>query len=815
MRRQLKIITVLRMIGAGLLLASTALSSSAQRLGTGTLAEAAGPRVVKKLLGKEKTGPNLLQPDRWRPWQLGFDRKGDVFICDNGQDTQAQRGVSQTVILNQKQPEPLLAVAWSKAEGVTGSPDSNYSLYLDLTYQDGTPLWGQIAPFATGTHDWQRVEVLVFPEKPVRAVSFHMLLRSHGGKAYFRDPALRVIRVPEFAALFDAVPVEVPSQIDEGFQLRDVAANSAYLRLEKQALGIRMDCRTYQKAGATFFDVTLRETTGRDRAVCLIYSIPVPPQGLRWFQDPRSTVDVLPMREYMNSTSWRCGSNGRLSRYPLGAVGTPTQGIALGIDMTQPAFFRTGYHAATRELFLAYDLGFAPEKPEAKLRFCRFEFDPKHGFRGALSRYYELFPEAFTVRVPKQGLWMPFFKISEVQGWEDFGFCFKEGNNETAWDDAHGIITFRYTEPMTWWMPMKPELPRTYQAALQEAKRLAEQKHRSALALFTSGFHNEQGEFPARFLDTPWCNGAVWSMNSMPGISGEVTDFRNKWSSQIIETLYIQKRGGELDGEYVDSSEGYVTDELDFRRDHFAAARTPLVFSRESGKPAIFRGLIVFEYVQAIAHDMHGMGKLMMANGTPGRLCWLVPYLDVLGTETDWHRNGRWSPMSDAELLYRRSLCKGKPYCFLMNTDFDQFSPELVERYMQRALAYGMFPGFFSPNASEGHYFSRPELYNRDRALFRRYVPLCKAVAEAGWEPITLAETDHPRVYVERFGQKYLTVFNDDRDQHTVTITYQGNPPVKSRELVSGQVLSWANGRTKLRLSPEEVAVIELMSEKD
>ena len=51
---------------------------------------------------------------------------------------------------------------------MTGSPDIDYSLYLDLVYADGTPLWGQTAPFATGTHDWQRRQVVVFPEKPVQ-----------------------------------------------------------------------------------------------------------------------------------------------------------------------------------------------------------------------------------------------------------------------------------------------------------------------------------------------------------------------------------------------------------------------------------------------------------------------------------------------------------------------------------------------------------------------------------------------------------------------------------------------------------------------
>ena len=110
-----------------------------------------------------------------------------------------------------------------------------------------------------------------------------------------------------------------------------------------------------------------------------------------------------------------------------------------------------------------------------------------------------------------------------------------------------------------------------------------------------------------------------------------------------------------------------------------------------------------------------------------------------MGTETDWNHNGTWRPMSNADLLYSRALCKGKPYCFLMNTDFEKFTPDLVERYMKRSLAYGMFPGFFSHNASEGHYFTRPAIYNRDRPLFKKFVPLCKTVAEAGWEPITRA----------------------------------------------------------------------------
>ncbi|MHC4176936.1 MAG: hypothetical protein ACYSWU_05490, partial [Planctomycetota bacterium] len=680
-----------------------------------------------------------------------------------------------------------------------------------------TNLWGQAAPFSTGTHDWQRRQVLVLPEKPVRQVSFYMLLRGHAGKAWFRDPQLQVIETPQGACMFDGLPVVPQKPALDGFQVRDVAAGSDFVRIDREALGLRLDWKTTARAGVTSFDVTLSDTTGRDRAVTLVYAVPVQAERLRWLHDPRRSEQVEPQRQYVNASRFRVGSNGYLSRYPLAAVGDGDRGLALGIDMAYPAFYRIGYNSGTNELYLAYDIGLAPEKPAARVRFCRFEFDPRWGFRGALARFYEIFPAHFHCRTPRQGLWMPFAKISQVKGWEDFGFALKEGTNETRWDDQHGIVTFRYTEPMTWWMRMPQQMPRTLEAALAEARRLADrQGDPKAKALLSSGYHDATGRFPARLLDTPWCNGAVWSMNSMPAVRGEVTDFKNKWNAELREKLYGPKRAADLDGEYVDSSEGYVTDELDFRRDHFAAADTPLSFSPEEHRPAIFRGLIVYEYVRAIARDVHGMDKLMMANSTPSRLCWLAPMLDVMGSETNWNpggpsaAGGRWRPMSDAELLYRRAMCKGKPYCFLMNTRFEDFSHELVEKYMKRCLAYGMFPGFFSHNASQGHYFTRPELYERDRPLFKKYVPLCRLVAEAGWEPITLAHSSDERVHVERFANRYLTVFNDGPKRRTVTIRLDGAVPKSSRELLSGRATAWQEGKTTLTLGGEDVAVVEI-----
>ncbi len=374
------------------------------------------------------------------------------MLCDNGGNTAARRGATQSMELNQLRPEPIVAACESKAEGVGGSADSDYSIYLDLVYADGTSLWGQVASFSTGTHDWQRRQVVVLPEKPVKQVSFNLLLRGHGGKAWFRDAQLQVIHPPAGACLFDGLPVVPRGPAREGFQLRDVAAGSDFVyfsgpdelgpdgTLVHEALGIELrewDTRlTRQKYRTEETVATLTELTRKDRAVTLVFAMPIEGEPLRWLADPRRSVPVERGREYVNATQFHAGVNGLLSRYPLGAVGDK-RGHGPGRRPDRPAFCHIGYSVGTKELYIAFDIALTPERPKVELCFRRFNFDAAWGFRGALARYYELYPEAFRCRVRDQGLWMPFAKISEVQGWQDFGFRFKEGDNEPQWDRAH------------------------------------------------------------------------------------------------------------------------------------------------------------------------------------------------------------------------------------------------------------------------------------------------------------------------------------------------------------------------------------------
>ena len=262
-----------------------------------------------------------------------------------------------------------------------------------------------------------------------------------------------------------------------------------------------------------------------------------------------------------------------------------------------------------------------------------------------------------------------------------------------------------------------------------------------------------------------------------------------------------------------------MTADLNFRREHFRYTTVPLTFATDTGQPALFKGLAVFEFTRWFCDEVHTLGKLTFANGVPYRFTYLCPWLDVMGTETDWVRNRQYAPASHEQMSLWRTLAGAKPYLLLMNTDYDVFTSDMVERYFQRSLFYGMFPGMFSHNAADNPYWQNPKWYNRDRPLFKRYLPLIRRVAEAGWHPVTDAVCDNSRILLERFGpgpdgKIFLTVFNDSdvRQRGRVKIDWAAlgaSRPGSLRELLSRADLDDA-AAPQLELAPQAAEVVEI-----
>ncbi len=332
---------------------------------------------------------------------------------------------------------PVVVRGWSRAEGVDGSPDRDYSLYVDIIYNDGTPLWGRTANFQCGTHDWEQREILITPEKPIRTLSFYCLVRNHAGKVWFDEVEVEDAGASGAALWFQGVSVEpgpgtnAPGgslQVVEtgdglrlawagqritslkldgqelsggapgGFLARDVAANSDIYGFAEGAcpeLDLRLEASVTAHPDHLALAGRVLDTRGGDRAISWLLALPLEAAGWAWGDDIQQSRRIAGRSEYSREAEAECGLGG-LSVYPMGAVWNDRWGLALGLDMGQPAVFRIVYHAGTRQLFLACDFGLAPETSRfpggALFRLVIHRFDPRWGFRAAWQKYASLFP---------------------------------------------------------------------------------------------------------------------------------------------------------------------------------------------------------------------------------------------------------------------------------------------------------------------------------------------------------------------------------------------------------------------------------------
>ena len=121
---------------------------------------------------------------------------GDVAVQMTRKSSSDGNGyVSQWVHLNQTKAEPITLTAMSKAVGVktvgNGTAHSDYSLWADIIYQDGSKELLH-ETFPTGDQDWNRAAISHSPKKAIKDVKLLFMFRgSMTGTVYFDN--LRIL----------------------------------------------------------------------------------------------------------------------------------------------------------------------------------------------------------------------------------------------------------------------------------------------------------------------------------------------------------------------------------------------------------------------------------------------------------------------------------------------------------------------------------------------------------------------------------------------------------------------------------------------
>ncbi|MBU0609862.1 MAG: hypothetical protein KKI08_18405 [Armatimonadetes bacterium] len=788
--------------------------------------------VLQPLRADAKRGPNLIEnpgfeqlqdgkPVGWRS-QLATDWNVVATTPHGGKGsahfTRAADGptywISQNVTLNQKRPAPLVVSGWSKAEGVQGARGGEYSVWVDLAYMDGTPLWGQKAPFELGTHDWQHAEKVFVVSKPVRNATVNVLFRNGvSGQAWFDDLGLQELEVGG-GLIFDrtsATAVSAPTapgkaaatlrtkdglelafddtgriaslKLDGqllsgsspgGFWVRNVAAGGPWLRPrctvtsdntgltftgEEKRAGLKLQAQLTATDTGLDGHVTLTDTTGKDRAITAYFVLPLADLPWTWHNDILHSM-AAGGGEYTNASGWPI--SGIASAYPWCSLTTAGAGLAVGVPMDCPRVARMTYNGDLKALYVACDLGIVKDTinfpSQADFRFSVFRHDPAWGFRAATQRYYERHPQYFERRLNTGGIWMAFGDISKVKDWQDFGFAYDEHSaTPLQFDNDNGIASFSYIEPMTYWLPMAKSYPRTYEGAMQaladsEASGKPAQVGWAKLTRRCGDFTRDQ-KYDLSLQNQAWCDGAVFTLNPDPNIPEDADCPLNKahWS---YSKAWADKHLLLKDAPRLD---GIYIDSMpnwggvrNWRREHWRTVTVPLTFDPDLKEPVLLQMFSTWQFSKWVADDVHARGGVMNGNGGA-----LWPYFPALLDQTGQETGGILSPDT---MAMARTLLRDKPYSPLLNTRFSQLPADYHVSYFHRSALYCVFPSYFNGDYFEngkwviGRFFDKPEIYEPVRPLYKQFIPVLRRLYAAGWQPVTLATVEPAAVRVERYG---------------------------------------------------------------
>lgn len=522
------------------------------------------------------------------------------------------------------------------------------------------------------------------------------------------------------------------------------------------------------------------------RGMLLRFAFPLDAAGWTWHNDLQSAVpiradrvyeNVVPLRAWADLPEWKDQPDLRMgySNRNFCTVLSGPAGLCLAVPLDRPCIFRTAYRGRERRLQLVYDFALSPDtrKPnQAEFAFDLYACDPKWGFRAALEKYYRLYPDMFRNYVKEPGQWMAFNRLAEIDNANEFYFGLQEGASDPAYDDQLGVLSTTYFThagmgaDIPGYDPEKDPLPpHEVQVAAMEA---AFKRRTGVEGMYRQvGLVNAEGKLDVR----KWVAYAhlIAQFNLDPELP------YGRWTlDRALATIdqVGRTRKARLDGFYYDGLSAGVN----YRPDHFRTADAPCLWDPVAQKPLINNFFSSCEFARAAAELMRPRGRITMMNGALGASFYVAPWLDVLGSETGLR-------ISRERLNYIRSVTHHKPLLTLLKGDYhQQLGRPPIERYMKQCLAYGVFPGFFDWPTSGlgpgGRYWDHPSYFERDRDLHRKYQPLCRALAAAGWEPVTRARCASPRVFVERFGPAadgvaWFTVFNEGKQAEQATLTIE------------------------------------------
>jgi len=519
--------------------------------------------------------------------------------------------------------------------------------------------------------------------------------------------------------------------------------------------------------------------SSEDRCVRVRVGSGVNPSGWTWHEDTRFEEVVEPDSAARSRTCpIPLGGDERISVYPLGVISSTGGSICVETDLAEPRIYEILEEPQSAFFGIQYDLGMTmrtsnfPGRATFSCAFISRGPDKENAFRRALFDLYRRhtgFARKDSITSASSVLLADMSGVEHIQ---DFGIGFSVNGQGSSGNRKQDILDLGYMEPWIYWLPMPPDMPRTPANAMLVMQMLAgEPGRRGELAVSTllGGVQEKDESMAMSFVDVPWNDGAKIVVNTDPDIRLTPSLPINRAMSEWREAQRILT-DEQADGIYLDSSTSYSV--ADYRSAAMGVADYPCTFQSGVLEPCLANFASAWEYVSLLSSALAQDDKILMGAYSCDTGPFFAPLFDVLQEEVRWMEDGTYHRFSDKEMNVRRALAGKKPFCFLLTTDPDNLSENNVHRYFADCLFWGFLPGFFG--SSDGaSYWAMETLYERDRTLFKTYMPLIQRLADAGWEPVGFAGCDESNGWVECFGTGpvyHVTLRNTQANRQICTL---------------------------------------------
>ena len=682
----------------------------------------------------------------------------------------------------------------------TSSLDGYLTVYL--MQQDSSGVWTQTGVQSlTGTNDWHKHEMTVHTGP--RAVSGYLkaYISSGYGSAWLDDVQLRNVFGGDMPVAFGG----------------SVSSSGGVVTQTASGSGLSLSATFKSVGSAIKVDATLTDTTGADRGVELTFRLPLSIAGWTWDNDFVTPSTIVAGTRYtkLDSSFGNQTLGHTHSMYPFATVHNASSAFAMAVPMG-PLMDRFYYDDANG-LRLVYDVGLSsatvlhPKK--ATVTFWIYTHDAKWGMRSAAEKYYALQPDAFTTAATTHGAWaldntVPLNLIPDP---EDFGWGYEEGDRNLAFDNANGIVGSHYMSFPEWDInisgyssqPPYDVLVDTLNAALGSSGSTVDGTPTAAMAaaVIASSPYDQNGLYQLSYNPYFWYSNKLQMYPAMPYSTMANGTYPLRLQYSVDNQVAIaEDEGNTLGGVFLDNTTTVFGNIENYRKSLWAFHNGPLSFSYRTGETVQYFGDSMDDFTGALRSYLNDQGMVLMASLTPGSYVWFSPTIDVVGGET-----------GGAETLDRaygrRTLGYGKIWTNLYVPGSITPTQDKVLAYLRQALLLGFFPGF------NGGYWDHSSYYERDRGLFKLYVPLIKTIAQAGWKPVHYATSSNAATLLERFGDPsdgsfYITAQNSGTSTTTVTITLDGaglgiaaSTPVAVKELLSNTARSVTRSGTNIIFS--------------